>query len=268
MLMKPKQSQSASKLKKSKDQFRDRLKKLKERLAGDPEKRKAREEEKQLRKEEKLREKTNPESSEDRPKKGLLRKKKKHDVSDIPSVDSLEAELKREKYRTRYYSVLRSTIYALITVAAAAVLVATLWMPVLQIMGSSMTPTLDADEIVISIKSSGFETGDIVAFYHNNKLLIKRVIAGPGQWVDIDDEGNVYVDGELLEEPYIDEKAVGQCDIELPCQVPENRWFMIGDHRSVSIDSRSSQIGFVSEEMIVGKIVYRVWPITAFGSIK
>jgi signal peptidase I len=195
-------------------------------------------------------------------------KRQKPDITDIPSVGTLEEELKREKYKTRYYSVLRSTIYALITVAAAAVLVATLWMPVLQIMGTSMSPTLEQKEIVISVKSSGFDCGDIVAFYYQNKLLIKRCIAGPGQWVDIDEEGNVYVDGEVLDEPYLKDKAYGEyCDIELPFQVPENRWFMIGDNRSVSVDSRSKTVGCISEEMIVGKIVFRVWPIPAFGSI-
>jgi signal peptidase I len=140
-------------------------------------------------------------------------KRQKPDITDIPSVGTLEEELKREKYKTRYYSVLRSTIYALITVAAAAVLVATLWMPVLQIMGTSMSPTLEQKEIVISVKSSGFDCGDIVAFYYQNKLLIKRCIAGPGQWVDIDEEGNVYVDGEVLDEPYLKDKGMASTAI-------------------------------------------------------
>lgn len=211
----------------------------------------------------------NPEEIE-RPEKKKVKdrfKRKKRDITDVPEVQTLEAELKREKYRVRYYSVLRSTIYALITVAAVAVLVATLWMPVLQIMGSSMTPTLEDEEIVLSVKSSDFKCGDIVAFYYNNKLLIKRCIAGPGQWVDIDDEGNVYVDGVLLDEPYVEEKAFGQCDIELPYQVPEERWFLVGDHRSVSVDSRSSTVGCVAQEQIVGRIVFRVWPLAAFGSM-
>ncbi len=188
------------------------------------------------------------------------------DIGEVPPSAELESELKRERYKVRYCSVLRSTICALITVAAIAVLVATLWMPVLKIMGTSMSPTLEDGEIVISVKSSDFECGDIIAFYYNNKLLIKRCIAGPGQWVDMDEYGNVYVDGELLDEAYVQDKAPGECDIELPYQVPEERWFVIGDHRSVSVDSRSSVIGCVAQEQVAGRIIFRVWPLTAFGS--
>ena len=149
-----------------------------------------------------------------------------------PTVNQLETELAREKYRRRYGRVMRSTIYTLITVAAVAVLVATLWLPVLQIYGSSMTPTLNEGEIVVSLKGSDFRQGDIVAFYYNNKILVKRVIAGPGQWVNIDEDGTVYVDGEPLDEPYLSEKSFGGCDIQLPYQVPDGRYFVMGDHRS------------------------------------
>lgn len=187
---------------------------------------------------------------------------------EIPDVELLEAELKRVKYRSRYRMVLRSTICTLVVVAAAAVLVATIWMPVLQIYGSSMTPTLSEKNIVISIKGMDFERGDLIAFYVGNKILVKRTIAGPGQWVDIDDDGNVYVDGELLEEPYLTEKALGDCNIELPYQVPENRYFCMGDHRSTSVDSRNSNVGCVSEEQIVGKIVFRIWPLDEFGALE
>lgn len=187
---------------------------------------------------------------------------------EIPDVELLEAELKRVKYRSRYRTVLRSTICTLVVVAAAAVLVATIWMPVLQIYGSSMTPTLSEKNIVISIKGMDFERGDLIAFYVGNKILVKRTIAGPGQWVDIDDDGNVYVDGELLEEPYLTEKALGDCNIELPYQVPENRYFCMGDHRSTSVDSRNSNVGCVSEEQIVGKIVFRIWPLDEFGALE
>ena len=187
---------------------------------------------------------------------------------DYPSVEQLEAELKRVKYRSRYCAVLRSTLYMLIVVAAVAVLVATIWMPVLQIYGASMTPTLSEGDIVVSIKGSDFEPGDLVAFYLGNKILVKRCIAGPGQWVDIDEDGNVSVDGKLLEEPYLTEKSLGGSNIELPYQVPDNRYFCMGDHRSTSVDSRHKEIGCVSEEQIVGKIVFRVFPFGGFGKLK
>ena len=185
-----------------------------------------------------------------------------------PTTEQLEAELKRVRYKSRYRSVLRSTIYSLITVAAIAVLIATLWLPVLQVYGNSMTPTLQNGEIIITVKVSEFEPGDIIAFYYNNKILIKRVIARSGEWVNMDADGNVYVNGTLLDEPYLDEKAFGDCNIELPYQVPEGRVFVMGDHRSTSVDSRNSAVGCVAQEQIVGKILFRVWPLEKFGWVK
>lgn len=191
-----------------------------------------------------------------------------HNTSQLPDVEQLKAELNREKYKKRYIYVLKSTVYTLIVVAACAVLVATVWLPVLQIYGSSMQPTLNENEIVVSVKGSDFSPGDLVSFYIGNKILVKRYIAGPGQWVNIDAEGNVYVDGRLLDEPYVTEKSFGDCDIELPYQVPENRIFVMGDHRESSVDSRSSSVGCVAEEQIVGKIVFRVWPLKSFGAVQ
>ena len=163
---------------------------------------------------------------------------------------------------------LRSTVYTLVVVAAFAVLVATIWMPVLRIYGASMTPTLNEGDIVVSLKETGVQQGDLVAFYAGNKLLVKRCIAGPGQWVDIDESGDVYVDGRQLDEPYLTEKALGECDLELPCQVPDNRYFCMGDQRLTSVDSRSTAVGCVSQEQIVGKVLFRVWPLSGFGWLR
>lgn len=184
-----------------------------------------------------------------------------------PTVEQMEKELNRENYRKRYNRVLRNTIYTLITVAAIAVLVATLFLPVLRIYGSSMTPTLSDGDIVVSVKGGEYSRGDVVAFWFNNKILVKRVVALPGEWVDIDGDGTVSVNGKPLEEPYLTEKALGECDLELPYQVPDGRLFVMGDHRSTSQDSRSSAVGCVSEEMLVGRLVFRVWPLEGFGTI-
>ena len=185
----------------------------------------------------------------------------------LPSQATVKNELARVRYRSRYKKVILSTVATLITVAAVAVLVATLWMPVLQIHGSSMTPTLTDGNILVSVKGAGFETGDIIAFYYNNKILVKRVIAEAGDVVDIRDDGTVLVNGNVIDEPYLTEKALGDCDIELPYQVPAAKLFVMGDHRSTSADSRNTAVGCVAEEQIVGKIVFCVWPISKCGSI-
>lgn len=193
---------------------------------------------------------------------------RKKPVSTRPSVAQIEDEIRRLNYRKRYRSVLRSTIYALITVAAVAVLIATLWMPVLQIYGGSMSPTLVDGNIVVSVKTSDLQPGDIVAFYYNNKILVKRVIASSGDWFDLAEDGTVFVNGKELEEPYLEEKAFGDCDIELPYQVPESRIFVMGDHRSVSVDSRNTAIGCIAEEQIVGRLVFCLWPLADFGILR
>ena len=183
------------------------------------------------------------------------------------SVKELESELKREEYRSKYLKILLSTIYSLIIAASIAALVATLVMPVLQISGSSMTPTFSEGEIVFSIKTKNLKQGDIIAFYHGNKILVKRVIAGAGSFVNITIDGDVYVDGKLLDEPYIKEKMLGETNITYPYQVPDGGWFVLGDHREVSIDSRNTEIGCVKQDDLVGKIVFRVWPLNRFGKI-
>ena len=193
--------------------------------------------------------------------------KKSETPREMPSSVELKGELKRIGYKKQFRGILKSTFFSLVAVAAVAVLIATLWLPVFRIYGSSMTPTLSDSEIAVAVKTHSFETGDIIAFYLNNKILIKRVIAGPGDWVNIDEAGNVYVNEERIDEPYVTEKALGDCDIELPYQVPESRVFVMGDHRSVSLDSRNSAIGCVADEQVVGKIFFKVWPLPDFGSV-
>ena len=186
---------------------------------------------------------------------------------ELPELSVLEAELERERYRNRYGKVLRSTAFSLIVVAAVSVLIAVLLLPVLQISGSSMTESLQDGDIVVALNSSGYRTGDVIAFYYNNNILVKRVIASSGDWVDLDEDGNVYVNDVLLEEPYVSEKALGDCNITLPYQVPDERCFVMGDHRATSIDSRNTAVGCVSNDMVIGKILVRVWPLAGLGVV-
>lgn len=192
---------------------------------------------------------------------------KQFSVGDFPTVSQLERELRRVKYRSRLKTVILTTVYTLITVSAAAVLVATLFLPVLQIYGESMSPTLSEGETVVALKNKEVKSGDIVAFYYNNKILIKRVVAAAGDTVNIGSDGTVYVNGEALEEPYLSEKSRGTCDIDLPYSVPEGRYFVMGDRRSVSADSRMRAVGCVSQEQIIGKVIVRIWPLGRAGGI-
>ena len=180
----------------------------------------------------------------------------------------LEEELERERYRNRFRTALQSTIFALILVAAGAVLVASLWMPVLQIYGTSMQPGLSSGDVVVAFKTENMKRGDVVAFYYNNKILVKRVIGLAGDQIDIDANGVVKVNGETLQEPYVKRLALGQCNITLPYTVPENRMFVIGDDREGSVDSRNSSVGSVDGEQIVGKLLFRVWPARSIGRVR
>lgn len=188
--------------------------------------------------------------------------------SDLVSNDEVKEELSRLKERERYLKKVQKTLSILVVVAAISVLVATLWMPVLKIYGSSMDPTLENGQIVVSIKTKKLKSGDVVAFWQGNKLLVKRVIASPGQKVDIDVNGKVFVDGKAISESYLDSESLGNTDIDFPHQVEESRWFCMGDNRESSIDSRSAVIGDVSKEQIEGKVLFSIWPLNKIGIVK
>lgn len=186
----------------------------------------------------------------------------------VPQTAEIKEVYQKARYRKRFMETIRSTIFMLIVVAAFAVLVAVLFLPILRIYGKSMRGTLDRGDVVVSVKSSHFETGDIVAFYYNNNILVKRVIAEAGDWVDMKDDGTIYVNQTKLKEPYLKHKAYGQTNIKFPYQVPEDRIFVMGDNREVSIDSRNTSIGTVSDEQIVGKLVFKIWPLSEIGVIE
>lgn len=187
--------------------------------------------------------------------------------SDELGIKELRQELRRVKYNNKFAATLFNTIGTLVVVAAAAILVANLWLPILQVTGTSMSPTLQEGQVLMASKGHDFKTGDVIAFYFNNKILVKRVIAMPGDWVNISDDGTVYVNDIAIDEPYLKEKALGDCNIELPYQVPESKIFVMGDNRSVSLDSRNTAIGCVSEEQVVGKITFAIWPLSKIGKI-
>jgi len=185
-------------------------------------------------------------------------------ISDIPSLEELKTELRRERYNRRFRRILKRTVDALIVVAAVAAIIATLVFPVLQIAGTSMEPNLNDGDMVLLAKTDHLESGDLCAFYYSNKILIKRVIATPGDYLWIESDGTVFVNGQELDEPYLQEKALGECDLEFPYQIPENAFFMMGDQRETSIDSRSSVIGCITADYTIGKILCRFWPLSAF----
>ena len=192
----------------------------------------------------------------------------RQNIPQLPNTAELEEAVRRDRYYHRFRNMVTSTFLTLVVVAAVAVLVAVLFLPVLRIYGKSMRGTLDNGDIVVSVKSSNMKTGDVVAFYYNNNILVKRVIANSGEWVDIDRDGNVYVNQKRIEEPYLHEpKAYGETDIELPYQVPEGKVFVMGDNREVSIDSRNTAVGCVDQEQVVGHIVFRVWPFSKIGFV-
>ena len=188
--------------------------------------------------------------------------KKEIKTSQIPSLSEIQSERKRIRRGVYYRQALRGTISVLVVVAAIAVLITTLFLPILQISGDSMSPTLEHDEIVICLKTKEFKEGDLIAFYYQGKILLKRVIALPEDEVVIDGDGNVYVNQQLLEEPYVTEKGLGNCDLEFPYHVPGTGYFVLGDRRSNSVDSRNTVIGAVSQENIIGKVCLRVWPLS------
>ena len=185
----------------------------------------------------------------------------------IPSLPEIQKERKRIRRGSYYWQALRGTVAVLVVVAAVAVLITTLFLPILQISGDSMSPTLDHDEIVILLKTQDFQRGDLIGFYYQGKILLKRVIALPEDEVAIDADGNVYVNGELLDEPYVREKGLGDCDLEFPYTVPGPGYFVLGDQRSNSVDSRNSVIGAISQDDIIGKVFIRVWPLSEFGFV-
>lgn len=189
-------------------------------------------------------------------------------AKELPRTADLEALVNRIRYGKRFRASVISTLMTLVVVAAAAILIAILVLPILRIYGQSMSETLDNGDIVVSVKTADLETGDIVAFYYNNTILVKRVIGQSGDWIDIAKDGTVSVNQQELEEPYLDKKAYGEIDISLPYQVPEGRIFVMGDNREISIDSRTMMIGCVAQEQIVGKIIYRVWPFSKIGGIE
>ena len=184
----------------------------------------------------------------------------KNMVESLPTKQQVETERKRYRRQKAYNKALGGTVYVLTIVAAIAVLIATLVLPVLQIEGTSMEPTLINGDIVLLTKTTNFDRGELCSFSWSNKLLIKRVIGLPGDWIEMDTDGTVYLNGEKLDEPYAAQLSVGECDLQFPFQVPQEQYFVLGDMRESSIDSRNTLIGCVKKDQIIGKVFFRIWP--------
>ena len=186
---------------------------------------------------------------------------------ELPTIEELEAEINRKKHKQNQHHLMRNAIYVLIVVAAVTSLISIFFVRALKTFGSSMTPTLEDGDIVAVYLTDEAEPGQLVAFYFNNKLIIKRVIALGGSVVDMDEAG-VFVDGSPLEEPYLTEKALGEVSVEFPFTVPDGQYFVLGDNRITSTDSRSSIIGCVDPDNMLGRVIFKVWPLGEFGKIR
>ncbi len=198
----------------------------------------------------------------------MMNRINKESIKEIPTTKELERELNKIKYQNKFLKIFKSTMCVLIVVIALSILVATLVFPVLEIYGKSMNPNLIEGDIALCVKKNKFNQGDIIAFYYNNKILVKRVIAKASDWIDVKENGDIFINNELLDEPYLKEKSLGESDIVFPYQVPEDSYFVLGDERDTSIDSRNSLIGSIHKDDIIGKIVFKVWPLKRIGFIK
>ena len=185
----------------------------------------------------------------------------------VLSRKALEEELKNEHLKKTFLFALQRTLYLLLVVAAVVVIISVLFLPIIRISGASMSDTLEDGDLVVAVNNHKFKTGDVIGFNFNNSVLIKRVIATSGDWVDLDADGNVYVNGRMLDEPYVTEKSIGECNIVLPYQVPDGRCFVLGDHRATSIDSRNRSVGCISNDAVVGRLLWRIWPMESIGNI-
>ena len=179
--------------------------------------------------------------------------------SELPPVEQVAAERAKLDNKAKFRRILKSTVSALLVVAATAVLISMLFLPVIQVSGDSMQPTLNSGDVILLVKTKRFSTGELCCVSWQNKLLLKRVIGLPGDNINIDEKGNVFLNGELLDEPYVTDKSLGECDIDLPYTVPEGKLFVMGDQRETSVDSRSSAVGCIDYDQMVGRYLFRIW---------